>query len=278
MRRLFVAVFAALLVVIGLSVVSVGTATAATPTVYGEVVGSCTVPAGARTCTITSGPLSGTTCRLDADVPTGQTKVCEKRNNPGGGFPGNGGNGHAGNGYGLPRYNSCSDYNRNGIRDIRRGDLRYNQSWDRNNNGIACDTGDVVVSSDGNCVTFVDQNRNYGNLYNQNYPTWNQLNSRNLRRENLSTADRRNLERLARDLNNYRNQWTTTSNQLRTICNDPTPPVTIINQAAAIPAPVVVTQAPTASAPAATSGSIPSGSVNTGGFSAAYMLAHNRAI
>ena len=191
---------------------------------------------------------------------------------------GNGGN-NGGPIYNGPRYNSCADYNRNNIYDIRRGDARWNDSWDRNRNGIACDRQDVIVSDDGRCVTFRDQNRDYGtrynSLYNERIDRARSINSDGGTR--ITNNETRAIEDAAA-LRDYRNRWTSTRDELRTICNDPTPEVQIITVPA--PAPVTVTAAPPAPAPPVSSsgggGSIPRGSVNTGGWDVQSTLAHNR--
>jgi len=307
MRRLFVALLTALTVVIGLATITAGTAYAAEEgsactdsngTASVIKLGVCVkvevdakVKLGADTAR-RSVPSTEAECiargsdwRWDSTPAPGR---CERiRTGPGGGpigsCPGdrypNVPGCQRGDRYDGPRYGSCAEYNRYGVYDLRRGTNWYNQAWDRNNNGIACDQGDVIVSSDGQCVTFLSDNRNYGNLYNRDYPVWDRLNGRSLRRENLSLSDRRDLERLSRQLNDYRGRWTSSRDQLRTICQDNTPPVTIINEAAPItyaaPAPAVAAPA----TPSAVSGSsIPQGSVNTGGDSVAFTLAHNRAV
>lgn len=178
-------------------------------------------------------------------------------------------------------YGSCNDYARDNLRDFRRGDVRYRSDWDRNNDGVACGNGDIIVSNSGDCVTFLSQNRDYGTRYNSLY------NERIIRARSINSdggtrvtnAEQDAIDR-ASDLTDYRNRWTSTRDSLRTICNDPTPPVQIITVPAQ--APVTVTQAPppppAVGGSSSGSGSIPSGSVNTGGSTVAFTLAHNRAV
>jgi hypothetical protein len=281
MRRLIVATLTAVLVVIGLSAVLLGTASAATP-----VPSELSTCAGLRAELATAKALTvDDTAPYDAGTVTTseknrQVKAAEQRlrNDRCDGSAGNGnGNGHNGGGYGLPRYGSCSDYNRNGVYDIRRGDARYLDSWDRNRNGVACDRGDVIVSDDGRCVTFRDQNRDYGTRYNT---TYNQRldRARSFNSDGgtaITARERRDIEDAA-DLRDFRNRWTSTRDELRTICNDPTPEVQIIT--VPTPAPATVTAAPPAPPAPVTSsgGSVPSGHYNGGGDSVAYTLAHNR--
>lgn len=134
----------------------------------------------------------------------------------------------------------------------------------------------VIVSNNGDCITYVtarDSIRNWNNDYNRLRGVYNGDFNR------LNTADRDNLRRLWDNSSRYRGQWDSTLSRLRTVCQDNTPAVTIIQ------APPVVLQAPapapvySAPAPSGVSGgSIPQGSVNTGGWSAAFVLAHNHAI
>jgi len=274
MRRIIVATLTAVLVVIGLSA-TLGTASAATPVPTRLVDKTCQVTGPATTCTIQL-PGRDETCTLSTAPPIGQTATCTKRVDVD--LPGNGNGHNNGGGYGLPRYGSCADYNRNNIYDLRRGDVRYNDSWDRNRNGVACDRDDVIVSDDGRCVTFRDQNRDYGTRYNT---TYNQRidRARSFNSDGgtaITARERRDIEDAA-DLRDFRSNWDRTSSELRTICNDPTPEVQIIT--VPTPAPVTVTAAPPAPAPVTSSGGgIPRGSVNTGGNSVAFTLAHNRAI
>jgi hypothetical protein len=91
-------------------------------------------------------------------------------------FPGHGGP------VGLPRYDSCGDYNLHGIRDIRRGDARYRLDWDRNHDGIACDSGDttVIVAGDGDCSSLNTVLINDGNQYRGVFDRYNSLRGRYL--------------------------------------------------------------------------------------------------
>jgi len=146
--------------------------------------------------------------------------------------------------YNGPRYNSCDEYRTHNMRDFRRGDSRWNDSWDRNRNGIACDNDDVIVSEDGDCVTYAtarDSIRNYSNDYtllrNRYNGDWNRLNN----------SERDNLSRLYQLNQRYRGDWDNRYSKLRTICKDDTPPVTIINEAP--PPAVIITQAPAAGNP-----------------------------
>lgn len=329
MRRFIAATLTAALVVIGLSAVLIGTASAATPA-PSAIGGACTfTPVG--DVENQNGHLNWNDICVAANIDVNLGAPVTTT---------------------TTTYANCAEYNRHGIFDIPRGDSRYRDSLDRDNDGLACERnegnngfpggnaghnnngpwndrldgryfrldrgpaldlcdsnasdynvflnrngsyrdrivrqlnaqryGDLrradcgaVVSNDGNCVTYVtarDSIRNYTNDYNRLRGNFGHLNN----------SDRDRLNRSYSLSRRYSNDWNTNLSKLRTVCNDTTPTVTIINEAP--PAPVVVTQAapaPVYSAPApsgASGGSIPSGSVNTGGFSAAYMLAHNRAI
>lgn len=154
--------------------------------------------------------------------------------------PGHNNGGPRGGTYHGPVYDNCSDYNRNGVRDIRRGDSRYLDRLDRDRDGVACDGGDVViVDSSGDCTTYAvarDSIRTYSNDYNrlrtQYRGDWNRVsNSDRLRLNQYYSASRR-----------YASSYDSTRlSNLRTICKDTSPTVTIVNEAP--PAPVVV-QAP----------------------------------
>lgn len=280
MRRIIVATLTAILVVTGLSAVLAGTASAATPLKSAD---SAACSEARNTLATAKAQLAviklqtpvdpAAIAAAEAKVNTAQSTVNSVCRGSGSGN----GNGHSGDGYGLPRYGSCGDYNRNGVYDIRRGDARYLDSYDRNRNGVACDRGDVIVSDDGRCVTFRDQNRDYGTRYNT---TYNQRidRARSFNSDGgtaVTARERRDIEDAA-DLRDFRSNWDRTSSELRTICNDPTPEVQIIT--VPTPAPVTVTAAPPAPAPVTSSGggNVPSGHYNGGGDSVAYTLAHNR--
>jgi hypothetical protein len=167
----------------------------------------------------------------------------------------------------LPRYNSCDDYRSHGIRDIRRGDARWNDSWDRNRDGTMCDDGDVVaVSSNGDCTTYAtarDSIRNYGLAYNryssQYRSDWNRMSSR----------DRTDFNRLYQLNRRYESEgWNSSRlSNFRTVCKDTSPTVTIINQA---PPAVVTSSAPTYTAPAPQVSTKPEGGAETGGLDEAH--------
>jgi len=184
--------------------------------------------------------------------------------------------------YNGPRYNSCQEYGTHNMRDFRRGDSRWNDSWDRNRNGIACDTGDVIVSNDGDCLTVREGVRNYGTRYNDTYrERLNRATSINSDGgRSVTDRERRDLLDTA-DLRDYRNRYNTDLGRLRTVCEDKTPPVIIVNEAPPAPS-VTVTQAPppppAVGGSSSGGGSIPQGSVNTGGDSVSFTLAHNRAV
>jgi len=171
--------------------------------------------------------------------------------------------------YHGPIYSDCNDARTHGYRDIRRGDSRYNDSWDRNRDGIACDDGDlVIVSDDGDCVTYAtarDSIRNYGLAYNryrtQYHGDWNRLN----------THDRSDLSRLYSLNHRYVSEgWNSSRlSNLRTVCKDTSPTVTIVNEA---PPATIINQAPAATytAPAPQVSTVPSGAAETGGFDEAH--------
>lgn len=283
MRRLIVATLTAALVVIGLSAVLLGTASASTPA-PAKAGDSCILTPAAGDVPAVPGHKTwqGVCVALTVDVHVGGNG--NGADCPGDRYPNLNGCQHTGGGVGLPgrglpQYRDCNDYRSHGIRDIRRGDSRYVDSWDRNRDGIACDDGDVVVSSDGQCVTFLNDNRNYGNQYNSAYNVRldraRSINSDGGRA--ITARERRDIEDAA-DLRDFRNRWTSSRDSLRTICNDPTPPVTIINEAPAA-APVTVTAAPPPPPAPVTSsggGSLPAGHYNGGGWSTAFTLAHAR--
>lgn len=280
MRRIIVATLTAVLVVIGLSAVLLGTASASTPAPARLVDKTCQVTTGNTSCTIRIPGRSDVTCTLASGTTAPAT--CTKQVDIDGYGDGGYGNGHGGVGLpgrGGPVYRDCNDARSHGLRDIRRGTQYWNDSWDRNRDGIACDDGDVVaVSSDGQCVTFRDQNRDFGTRYNTGYNLrLDQARSINSDGGRAITArERRDIEDAA-DLRDFRNRWTSSRDSLRTICNDPTPEVQIIT--VPTPAPVTVTAAPPAPPAPVTSsggGSVPSGHYNGGGWSTAFTLAHAR--
>lgn len=286
-RTLLLAVLAAL----ALSSIAVGTAQAAAPvsTVSIElcvsVIDGVRVPAGCRTqaeidvlraqCEARSG------WSWDSSPAPGR---CEQDRNNGGGnnshncrdweyWDGNScerrGDGPVYNG---PRYNSCDEYRTHNMRDFRRGDSRWNDSWDRNRNGIACDNDDVIVSNDGDCITYrtardsvYNYSRTYTDYRNRYNNDWNRL----------SNSERDNLRRLWEGDRRYRGDWDRLSNK-RTICQDTTPPVTIINEAP--PPSVIITQAPAAGNPVPYGSGggqvskVPSGGAQTGGLDEAHSV------
>jgi hypothetical protein len=173
--------------------------------------------------------------------------------------------GNRGGTYHGPAYRDCNDARSHGYRDVRRGDSRYNDSWDRNRDGVACDDGDiVVVDSSGDCTTYAvarDSIRTYSNDYNrlrnQYHGDWNRV----------SSSDRNRLNQYYSASRRYSSSYDSTRlSNLRTICKDTSPTVTIVNEAP--PAPVVV-QAPASNpVPYGSSGgqvsSKPSGGAETG--------------
>jgi hypothetical protein len=178
--------------------------------------------------------------------------------------PGHNNGGPRGGTYHGPAYRDCNDARSHGYRDVRRGDVRYNDSWDRNRDGVACDDGDiVVVDSSGDCTTYAvarDSIRTYSNDYNrlrnQYHGNWNQV----------SSSDRNRLNQYYSASRRYSSYDSTRLSNLRTICKDTSPTVTIVNEAP--PAPVVV-QAPASNpVPYGSSGgqvsSKPSGGAETG--------------
>jgi len=158
-----------------------------------------------------------------------------------------------------------------------------------------CSNGGVSVSNDGQCVTFRADAQRFGDELNGVRRDWGGLrlrlgqlhqgfNGTNL--DLLSLSERNDWLRL-RNLDGQRfGDWNRTLGQLRTICNDPNPPVVIVQApvAYADPAPApsgndaAANPAPLASPAPVASGPVPSGPVQTGGDSAAFVLAHNRAV
>jgi len=292
MRRLLVAGIAALAVLLGL-VVSTGVASAA-PHDRGHDGdrGSCTLSVGVP------GVLQAGVC-----VAIGTTTVadptCTVDHNPrvpgcqnSGPIYGGGNNGQwndrlDGRYFRLdrgPALDICdsgaSNYdlwlNRNGSYRDRIVRQLNAQRW---NDLRRADCG-VVVSNDGQCVTYVqarDSIRNWNNDYNRLRGVYDGNFDR------LNAADRDNLRRLWDNASRYRGQWDSTLSRLRTVCQDNTPTVTIIQAPPVIlqaPAPVAA-PAPVYSAPApsgVSGGSVPSGNYNGGGWSVGFVLAHNRAI
>lgn len=129
------------------------------------------------------------------------------------------------------------------------------------------DCGSVVVSNDGDCVTYAtarDSIRNYGLAYNryrsQYGGNWSRLN----------THDRSDLSRLYSLNHRYVSEgWNQSRlSNLRTVCQDNSPTVTIVNEA---PPATIINSAPAASAPAYSAPSpqvstVPSGPAQTGGY------------
>lgn len=230
-----------------------------------DVSGSCTITVG-NTCVISTGPLAGQTCVGKVGDAVGV--LCTKHGRSGNhdNHPGNGhGNFPGGPVRGGPVYSDCNDARSHGYRDVRRGDSRFNDSWDRNRDGIACDDGDVVIlNSNGDCTTYAvarDSIRNYANDYNRLRGVYKNDWSK------YSRSDRDNLNRLYSLNHRYVSEgWNSTKlSQLRTVCNDSTPPVTIINEAPQVVAAPPVSDNPT---PLGSSGGQvtvkPSGGAETG--------------
>lgn len=313
MRRFIAATLTAALVVIGFSAVLIGTASASTP--VPTVSGSCSelkvqlslavglVVPGAVTQEQKDQRIANIKAQMasqNCDTNGGSNNNCPVDQNPRvpgcqnsgpiyGGGHNNGGTWNDrldGRYFRLdrgPALDVCdSGYSSYDLFLSRNGSYRDRISRQLNAQRFAdlrrADCG-VVVSNNGDCVTYVtarDSLRNYTNDYNRLRGVYNGDFNR------LNRGDRDNLNRLWTSANRYRGQWDSTLSRLRTVCQDTTPPVVIVNQAP--PAPVVVTQAapaPVYSAPApsgVSGGSIPQGSVNTGGWSPAFVLAHNHAV
>jgi hypothetical protein len=302
MRRLFVALLTALTVVIGLSEL-VGTASAATPLKAAEG-DSCVLSVGvagvikAGVCAaieVTTPPTS-TPTPVPTAHPCGPGTHWDPRDNR---CEDNRGGPVYGGGHGTwndrldgryfrldrgPALDICdsgaSTYdlwlNRNGSYRDRIVRQLNAQRW---NDLRRADCG-VIVSNNGDCVTYVtarDSIRNWNNDYNRLRGVYNGDFNR------LNATDRDNLRRLWDNASRYRGQWDSSLSRLRTVCQDTTPTVTIIQAPPVVlqaPAPVAA-PAPVYSAPApsgVSGGSIPQGSVNTGGWSAAFVLAHTRAV
>ena len=317
MRRILVATLTALTVVIGLSAVLVGTASASAATLTPVPTAlSCDVAKdrldrakadlAANTsdpgdllraavneaqkafdnCTTTPSSTSNPGAKSCRDynregiynIPRGDSRYRDFLDRDGDGFAcenGEGSNGGNNGGpiYNGPRYNSCQEYGTHNMRDFRRGDSRWNDSWDRNRNGIACDQGDVIVSNDGECITIREGVRNYGTRYNDTYrDRLNRAQSINSDGgRSITDRERRDLLDSA-DLRDYRNRYNTDLGRLRTVCQDNNPPVVIVNEAPPAPS-VTVTQAPPPPAagnpaPYGSSGGqvskVPSGAAQTG--------------
>jgi hypothetical protein len=296
MRRVFVALLTALTVVIGLGAF-VGTASAATPVLTANEGDACVEAgvAGVIKAGVCVTPVVTTTTPTTTPVPTphpcgpgthwdARDKRCE--DNRGGPVFGGGHNNWNdrldGRYFRLdrgPALDVCSAdtysvfLSRNSVYrdrisrfldDRRFTDLRR------------ADCG-VVVSNDGDCTTVTTYYNNYRNSVNR----WNDL-SRRYNTRDLVQRYRGDLDSAARDRLRWANEFNRTRSTVHTTCNVPTtlntivvqaPPVTYALPAAPAPAPVA------APAPSSVSGgSIPQGSVDTGGWSAAAVLAHNRAV
>jgi len=264
----------AVLSVLALSSVGVGVAVAATPA-PAKAGDSCvlTVGTGGVADVLGHKNWSGICVALSVDVHVGNGD-----HNQGGHHNGDGadcvgdqapnipGCQRGGPVYHGPVYRDCNDARGHGYYNVRRGDSRYNDSWDRNRDGVACDDGDlVVVSNDGDCVTYAtarDSIRNYGLAYNRYRTQYNGDWSRMSR----NVHDRDDLARLYSQSRRYSNEgWNQTRlSNLRTVCKDTSPTVTIVNEA---PPATIINSAPAAtySAPAPQVSTVPSGGAATGG-------------
>jgi hypothetical protein len=268
-RTLLIAVLSAL----ALSSIAVGSAQAATPAPTADI--------GITLCiSVTDGVRVPAGCKTQAEIDAIKDHHGNGADCPGDRYPNLDGCQRDGDRSGnhnwpgnngpirtLPRYNSCDDYRSHGIRDIRRGDARWNDSWDRNRDGTMCDDGDVVVvNNDGDCTTYAtarDSIRNYGLAYDryssQYRSDWNRMSSR----------DRTDFNRLYSASRRYESEgWNSSRlSNFRTVCKDTSPTVTIINQA---PPAVVTSSAPTYSAPSPQVSTKPEGGAETGGLDEAH--------
>jgi hypothetical protein len=152
-------------------------------------------------------------------------------------------------------------------------------------------TNQVSVSNDGQCVTYRTDAVRYGNELNANRRDWSGLRLRLLSSHRgwngsdlnvLSLSERNDWNRFS-SLDRARfNNYNRVYSQLRTVCSDPTPPVTIIQQVAPISDTTPADPAPASGDDGAskplTNSAVPSGPVQTGGDSAAWVLAHARAV
>lgn len=131
---------------------------------------------------------------------------------------------------GLPRYNSCGDYNLHGIRDIRRGDARYLDYLDRNRDGIACDNSDndpVVVGSGDDCSVVTGTLNTYGRDYRSVYDRYNgALNDYRAHRDDTRL---RNLSGLYSQYNNFRTRYNDTRNRAVIVCKNTEVPTVTLN-------------------------------------------------
>jgi hypothetical protein len=156
----------------------------------------------------------------------------------------------------------------------------------------SCGNSGVSVSNDGQCVTFRTDALRYGNDLNANRRDWSGLRLRLLQSHHgwngsdlslLSLGERNDWNRFS-SLDRQRfDNYNRVNSELRTVCNDPNPQVVIVQAPAAVtysdPTPVAAapSDADGASKPLASS-PVPLGAVQTGGDSAAYVLAHARAV
>lgn len=145
-------------------------------------------------------------------------------------FPGRGNHfpGHGGP-VGLPRYDSCGDYNLHGIRDIRRGDARYLDRLDRDRDGIACDGNDttVIVAGDGSCDSLNTVLVSDGNSYRDVYGRYNTLRDRYLRDRSVSTL--RDWRSTYNQYNDLRGRYLAQRQRTVVVCQNNTAPDVVNN-------------------------------------------------
>lgn len=156
--------------------------------------------------------------------------ACVDPRHDGNGFPGRGNHfpGHGGP-VGLPRYDSCGDYNLHGIRDIRRGDARYLDRLDRDRDGIACDGNDttVIVAGDGSCDSLNTVLVSDGNSYRDVYGRYNTLRDRYLRDRSVSTL--RDWRSTYNQYNDLRGRYLAQRQRTVVVCQNNTAPDVVNN-------------------------------------------------
>ena len=142
-------------------------------------------------------------------------------------------------------YNTCAEYNSHGIFAIPRSDARYRAWLDRDHDGRACerhegtfrdghwfDDQGVVISDDGNCVTYVNDNRDYGLRYRGLYDDRQRLLDLARRADSdggtiITDREWRSIRLHDGELRDYWGRYRTSSDRLKTICKQN--PVVVVN-------------------------------------------------
>lgn len=269
---------------LALASAGVGTASAAEPKTesapvvnVADLTGQCTVKINEKTCLITTGPLKNQTCAVEVAPVVEAGVLCTKTSTkpsytprPGGPRPGGHWDGH--NRYidwdNGSRGDICvgRDYNdwlsRNSAYrgEINRYGLNSNRWLDLRK--VNKCSPDVIVTNDGDCVTFRNVNRDNGNRYNSRVRELvdQARDARSDEGRNISRSERARIDNAA-DLRDFLGKYNTSRDQLRTICKDDSPEVIVT------PAPdVIVNPAPTTTIVQAPPSvvSVPQGPAQTG--------------